>query len=116
MSELENKDAATEIPPPGERPSGWFAFNERPVMLQLEQPYIGCDYTDHSYGPAMDAEKNVRAVPLLTGILHVEPDGAGGVMLVLQMATGNGNDFALIAVKPKDILYCTHIHQSRIVT
>jgi hypothetical protein len=100
-------------PSAGERPSGWFAFNEKPVMLQLRDPYIGCTY---QYSPAMDKEGGVRAVPILSGILHVEPNGNDGVMLVLKMPTGNGEDFALVAVAPSDIVYATHIHQSRIVT
>lgn len=97
----------------GERPTGWFAFNEKPVMVQLREPYIGCTY---GYVPSMDQEGGVRAVPVLSGVLHVEPDGCGGVMLVVQQPTGNGSDFAMVALKPADVVYCTHIHQSRIVT
>ena len=100
----------------GERPSGWFAFQEKPVMIQLRegQPYLGVDY---AYELMKDAESGgVKAVPVLSGVLHVEPDGDGGVMLVLQVPTRVGNDFALIYVRPADVLYCTHIHQSRIVT
>jgi hypothetical protein len=37
-------------------------------------------------------------------------------MLVVQMPTGHGSDFAMVALKPADVVYCTHIHQSRIVT
>lgn len=108
----ENSEA-TETPA-GERPSGWFVFNEKPVMLQLREPYIGCTY---EYAPAMAEDKSgVRAVPVLSGILHVEPNGNGGMMLVLKMPTGNGADFALVTVDPADVVYATHIHQSRIVT
>lgn len=113
MSEQQEE---TSVQPTNERPSGWFAFNNKPVMLQLEQEkaYIGCDY---SYGPSIDKESGgVRAVPILSGVLHVEPDGSGGVMLIIEMPTGNGSDVALVAVKPKDVVYATHIHQSRIVT
>lgn len=110
----ENQEAQPETSAPtGERPSGWFAFHEKPVMLQLRDPYIGCTY---SYQPSMDNEGGVRAVPVLSGVLHVEPDGDGGLMLVIQMPTGNGQDFAMVAVKPADVLYATHIHQARIVT
>jgi hypothetical protein len=98
----------------GERPTGWFAFNEKPVMLQLREPYIGCTY---AYQATQDESSGgVRAVPVLSGVLHVEPDGCGGVMLVVQMPTGHGSDFAMVALKPADVVYCTHIHQSRIVT
>jgi hypothetical protein len=98
----------------GERPSGWFAFQEKPVMIQLRegQPYWG---VNPAYEP-VTKNGDIVAVPVLRGILHVEPDGAGGVMLVVQMPTGNGNDFALVTVRPADVLYCTHIHQSMIVT
>jgi len=97
----------------GERPSGWFAFNEKPVMLQLREPYIGVTY---AMQPSIDSSSGgVRAVPVLSGVLHVEPDGSGGVMLIIQMPTGNGSDFAMVALKPADVVYATHIHQSLIV-
>jgi hypothetical protein len=82
-------------------------------MLQLAEPYIACSY---SYAPVHDKEGNVRATPILQGILHVEPDGSGGVMLVIEMRTGNANDVALIAVKPGDVVFCSHIVQSSLIT
>lgn len=107
-------EQAQETRDTGERPSGWFAFNEKPVMLQLREPYIGVTY---AMQPSMDPSGGgVRAVPVLSGVLHVEPDGNGGVMLVIQMPTGNGNDYSLVALKPADVVFATHIHQSQIIT
>jgi len=111
MAEENAQEQETQVT--GERPSGYFAFNEKPAMLQLREPYIGCTY---AHIPAMNKEGGAIAVPVLSGVLHVEPDGAGGIMLVVEMPTGSGKDFALVAVSPRDVLYCTHIHQSRIVT
>lgn len=109
-----NEQQAHSTTETGERPSGWFAFNDKPVMVQLREPYIGCSY---GYAPSVDKESGgVRAVPILSGVLHVEPDGNGGIMLVIQMPTGNGNDFCLVAFKPADVVYVTHIHQARIVS
>ena len=97
----------------GERPSGWFAFNEKPVLLQFREPYFSVTYP--AYEPQMK-EGGVVAVPVLNGILHVEPDGCGGVMLILERPTGHGSDTLLMAVKPADVVFCTHVHESRIVT
>jgi hypothetical protein len=110
---MNENEQMTTPPAAGDRPSGWFAFQEKPVMLQLSEPYMACDY---SYGPCVDKEGNVRATPILQGILHVEPDGAGGMMLVVEMHTGHGNDVVLIAVKPRDVVFCSHIVQSQIIT
>jgi hypothetical protein len=96
-----------------ERPSGWFNFNEKPVMLQFREPYIGVDYP--AYRPTVK-DGGVVAAPVLNGILHVEPDGSGGVMLILERPTGHGGDTLLMAVKPADVVFCTHINESRIVT
>ena len=110
MNDKEQGEAAEN----GERPSGWFAFNDKPVMVQLREPYIGCSY---GYAPSVDKESGgVRAVPILSGVLHVEQDGCGGIMLVIQMPTGNGQDYCLVAFKPADVVFATHIHQARIVT
>jgi hypothetical protein len=109
---MENETAA-ESSPTGDRPSGWFAFNEKPVMLQLVEPYIGCTF---AYQPTMSEDgSGVRATPVLSGVLYVEPDGNGGIMLAIRMQL-EGSDFCLVAVNPKIIHYCTHLHQSRIVS
>jgi hypothetical protein len=108
----ENNAAEQQAPVTGDRPSGWFAFAEKPVMLQLKSPYIGCSY---AYQPSMAEEGGVRATPILSGVLHVEPSGNGGIMLALQMPM-EGSDFALIALSPDMIEYCTHLHQSRIIS
>lgn len=102
-----------------DRPIAWLAFHEKPVMLQLEphKPYMGCDYP--KYVPATDQDGNIRAVPILRGVLNVADDGNDGIVLVIQMPTGVGNDIALVTVKPSDVVYCTHIVQAtpaRIVT
>jgi len=47
-------------------------------------------------------------------VLHVEPDGNGGIMLAIQIQAGE-RDFILVALHPKMVLYCTHVHQARIV-
>ena len=68
-------------------------------MLQLKEPYIGVTY---ALQPSIDKESGgVRAVPVLSGVLHVEPDGNGGIMLVMQMPTGNGSDFAIVTRMPR---------------
>jgi len=104
-----------ETPSTQESPQmGWLHFHGKPVMLQLSQAYIGCTY---AYSPTIDKETGgALAVPVLSGQLSVEPDGCGGVMLVLRMMTGNGNDYAIVAVKPQDVVFATHIHEARIVT
>jgi len=110
MSE-ENATEREKSPQTGDRPSGWFAFADKPVMLQLKEPYIGCSY---AYSPSMAKEGGVIATPVLSGVLHVEPNGNGGVMLALQMPM-EGKDFALIGFSPDMIAFCTHIHQPRII-
>lgn len=104
-------EAQTETPAQGDRPTGWFAFHEKPVMLQLREPYMPPTF---GYEPTMSKE-GVVAVPVLSGVLHVEPDGNGGTMLVLQKQIGD-SDSLWITVKPEDVVYATHIHQARIVT
>jgi len=113
MGENNGTEQQHEAPATGDRPSGWFAFAEKPVMLQLKKEYIGCTY---AYQPTLSEDgTGVRATPILSGVLHVEPDGNGGIMLALQMPM-EGSDFALIALNPSMVDYCTHLHQSRIIT
>lgn len=113
MDENNGTEQQQQDPATGDRPSGWFAFAEKPVMLQLKSPYIGCTYAYKALR-SEDGDGFVAA-PILSGILHVEPSGNGGIMLVLQMPMA-GNDFTLIALNIDMIEYCSHIHQPRIIT
>lgn len=99
---------AVEVPE-----TGWIHFHERTVMLQLREPYIGVEYTGDSYRPSM-ADGGVKATPMLSGVLSVEPNGEGGVMLILRRYI-SGRDQLLWGGFPRDVLYCTHIEQSSII-
>ena len=110
MSEKNTATAPREESLAGDRPSGWFAFAEQTVLLQLKEPYIAVTY---AYQPVMK-DGGVVASPILTGILHVEPSGNGGIMLALQMPM-EGNDYSLIVIGIEMIAYCALIHQSRVV-
>ena len=114
-----NDEAATEATDPNaeqapapETESGWMAFNERMVMLQFDQPYIGVNVPSHQ--PSTDPTGGVRATPILTGTLLVAPNGNGGVMLVLRMQVSE-KDYALVQVKAENVLFCTHVNESRII-
>lgn len=91
--------------------SGWSAFHEREVMLQLREPYLVITY---SYNVDM-TDEGAKALPFLSGKLFVEPNGAGGVLLVLRRQLSE-SDYLVVAVNPGDVLYCTHIHRSTIIT
>jgi len=91
--------------------SGWSAFHERQVMLQLREPYL---IITHGYEVDMTAD-GARALPVLSGTLFVEPNGSGGVLLVLRRQLSD-KDYLVVAVNPADVLYCTHIHRSAIVS
>ena len=110
MSDENTAAAPREETSAGDRPSGWFAFAEQTVLLQLKEAYIAVTY---AYQPVMK-DGGVVASPILTGVLHVEPSGNGGVMLALQMPM-EGNDYSLVAINIDMIAYCTLIHQSRVV-
>jgi hypothetical protein len=92
---------------------GWLRYHGRPVMLQLKEPYYLVTY---GYEPDMAKEGGVKAVPFLRGMLSVEPAGDGGAILMMTVPVPNTSDTLLVSVHPKDVLYCTHINQSRIVT
>jgi hypothetical protein len=123
MSDPEPATESPEATPAPESESGWLIYHERPVMLQLRQPYIGVTYNaraaDGVYRASMNAEGHVRASPILSGVLFVRQSGTpSGVLLILRVPIPETHDFTLIALHPDDVLYCTHIHQadSRIVT
>jgi hypothetical protein len=92
---------------------GWLRYHGRPVMLQLKEPYYLVTY---GYEPDVTKEGGVKAVPFLRGMLSVEPAGDGGAILMMTVPVPKTNDTLLVAVQPKDVLYCTHINESRIVT
>jgi len=114
---METETQETQETEPEQQPTpqiGWLRFHGKPVMLQLRDgsPYMG---VLPNYQFAQTQDGGVKATPMLSGILFVEPNGAGGALLVIQAPTGPTNT-VLITVHPNDVLYCTHHVQSLIVT
>lgn len=114
-------DEPTESTPDLEKSAGWFVFDEKMVQIQVREPYIGVNYSrtveGAPYKPTTTPEGAVRATPVLSGTLFVKPSGTpSGLILILRTQIGDSSDFALISIHPEDVLNCTHIHQSRIVT
>jgi hypothetical protein len=94
---------------------GWLRYQGKPVMLQLREPYFGVTY---QYVPDQAPGGGARAIPFLRGIFTVEPNGTGGMVFIVHMPIGDSKDVAVIALRPEDVLYCTHIEraeQDRIV-
>lgn len=113
---MSDPNEAPKGPPESQSPIGWFVFNNRDVMLQLKEPYIGVTY---GYMPSKNKEGGVLASPVLSGRLFVMLGDEIRVMLVIRCPIPNSEDFAIISVQPEDVLHCTTIDrktESNIVT
>ena len=104
----------TEVPPtnegngaPPERHTGWRAFHQRYVLVQLKEPYVVPTYP--SYMPEMVEGGGMKATQSIPGMLFVEPDHQDGFMLILRVNGEREGDFALIAIDPGNVMFCTHI-------
>jgi len=86
-------------------PLGWLRFDGHAVLLQLATPCVGA-LSDAAFPrPAMNGNDPVFT-KVMPGTLHVEGNGAGGVLLVLETVTVD-NQPAMIAIPPDCIEYCT---------
>lgn len=113
---MTTREEAAETPAPHPRDrSGWSAFHEQECLVQLREPWIGVTM---NHRPVMAEDgSGVRATPVLTGMLLVEEGHIPGeMMLILRCAIPESRDYTLITMHPRDVLYCTHVVQSRIVT
>lgn len=117
---METTQQEQQAAPTTASPCGWAFYAGKPVLLQLREPYWGVegDYTPTTSKNEEGAVIGVVAVPFLSGILHIQPDGENGVLLVIQRPFPDRPGFAYVALKPSDVLYCTHLNErepSRIV-
>ena len=96
-------------------PVGWAHFHGKMVMLQFREPYIGVDYRGDIYQPTMAKDGvGVAAIPLFIGILYVEHT-LEGILLIVRRPIAE-REACVIAVRPDDVLYCTHIQRSSLVS
>jgi hypothetical protein len=121
MSEPEEQ---TERAAQSREPRGWLRFHEQQVLLQLREPYGGvkvaangmvipASMAEVGSVPADDpAARNQAFAQAVPGRLYVEPNGSGGVVLVLKTLCANGT--ATVALDPEAVLYCT-MAESRLV-
>ena len=97
--------------------SGWWRFHEKHVLLQLLRPYgatkVGVDgwlrpanFADVGSCKTDDPQASQQAfAEAIPGMLFVEPNGSGGVVLILKTLAANGD--ATVALNPEMVAYCT---------
>lgn len=114
-------DPKTEPAPAPNDPVGWRRFHGKLVLLQLAVPYGAVRYPNVPIR-ARDVNPNVPPeqadgfayTETLPGVLYVEADAHGLLLLIEIQAPPDGKDKATIAIHPEDVRFCTMVERSLI--
>lgn len=94
-----------EAPPPPA--AGWLQYQGQTVVVQLSFPYVAV--THPALPMAHEPGGHWIRMQVLRGVLHVRPDGSGGLMLILGMADPDPekNARVFVVLDQANILACT---------
>lgn len=119
----ERADGQPKPEPAPQHPRGWLRFHQKLVLVQLAVPYGAVKFPNaparmSDVNPQVDPrspENGIAYCEALPGVLYVEQNADGSVLLMLETAAApDGRDRATIAIHPSNVNYCTMVERSLI--